>query len=146
MELWKSVWWHATAWYFPQTSPAHKYSSAQANVIGSSLCADQAQQKNIAESLHSSVLSIALKFYLLEMLLVLHFLVKVPLLNPLHTMKAWAEEFYAADADPQNPRHVTMMRPMTSSQTWPLASCPFATTMPAWLKSRDWVPSCSCTT
>lgn len=104
--------------------------------MGSSLCTDQAQQKDIAESLHSLVVSIALKFYLLETRLVLHFLVTVPFLNPLHTMKAWAEEFYAAYADPQNPRHVTMMRPMTSSQTRPLASCPFATTMPAWLRAE----------
>lgn len=41
-----------------------------------------------AESLHSLAQSIALKLYLLETLLVLHFLVAVPFLNPLHTMKA----------------------------------------------------------
>lgn len=41
-----------------------------------------------AESPHCLVQNIALKLYLLEMLLVLHFLVTVPFLNPLHTKKA----------------------------------------------------------
>lgn len=59
--------------------------------MGSSLSAQIKLGRKVAdaaESLPSLVQSIALKLYHLETLLVLRFLVTVPFLNALHTVKA----------------------------------------------------------
>lgn len=59
--------------------------------MGSSLCAQRRVGRKLAEAaegLHNLMQSIALKFYHLEGPLVLHFLVTVPFLSPLHLMKA----------------------------------------------------------